>query len=311
MPDYTFGFVPGSRSYNMISGFVQDEIEIVDDKFYVTLGSKFEGNSFTGFEYQPSARGLWVLDKRHVLWGAVSRAVRTPNRYDEDVRIRRFIPPFIYVDINGNPNINSEEVIAYELGYRAQTTKRFAWDVSLFYNKYRNLTGIIEQSITPMPPIIFINSLENCGHGETYGFEWTASWEATSTWKLGGSYSFLVTQSEYYDPNGNVIRLPIGNNFNDPRNQVRLQSYWSFAPNWEFDVFLRYVDQFSTEIATTPSYLTMDVRLGWRPRKNLEFSIVGQNLFSPSHAEMNYDTYYGEPNYQTNRAVFAKMTWTR
>lgn len=35
--------------------------------------------------------------------------------------------------------MRSEELIAYELGYRAQPSERFSWDVALFYNVYENL----------------------------------------------------------------------------------------------------------------------------------------------------------------------------
>jgi iron complex outermembrane receptor protein len=34
-----------------------------------------------------------------------------------------------------------------------------------------------------------------------------------------------------------------------------------------------------------PSYLAMDLRWGWRPRPDLEVSIVGQNLLGPPHGE--------------------------
>ncbi|MGD9128417.1 MAG: TonB-dependent receptor, partial [Planctomycetia bacterium] len=314
MPSFTINFIPGSRSYNTISGFFQDEIELVDDKFYLTLGSKFEGNSFTGFEYQPSARALWALDDRHVLWGAVSRAVRTPNRFDENARASLYVDPsplpfMTFSQMVGSTASESENVIAYELGYRAQTNDRLAWDVALFYNQYENLLGAEQMTPQVVPPYAFIPlDVKNCGNGSTYGFEWTVSWEATKNWRLAGSYSFLVADIEYHGAPGGYIVPVIGNATDDPRNQIRLQSYWSFAPNWQFDTFLRYVDQ--TIDSHTPQYITMDARLGWRPNKHFEFSIVGQNLFSPHHLEMIQSFRYGEPTAEINRAVFAKMTWT-
>jgi iron complex outermembrane receptor protein len=314
-PYVTMRWDPSARLYSMISGFIQDEIELVDDKFYLTLGSKFESNSFTGFEYQPSIRGLWALDDRHVAWGAVSRAVRTPNRFDENGASRGFWSPtplLTYGSVRGNPNIKSEDVIAYELGYRAQASKRFSWDIALFYNQYENLMASTFDSAVVAPPYLYpYYTTKNCGRGYAYGFEWTANWEATKTWRLAGSYSFLVDSTTYTDPNhtGQRIIPVVGNSLNDPRNQVSLQSYWSFAPNWQLDSFLRYVDSLSSGAA--PAYITMDVRLGWRPRKNLEFSIVGQNLFAPSHLEFAPNFKYGETTCEINRAVFAKMTWTR
>lgn len=312
-PSYTVRFIPNSRSYDMISCYIQDEIEIVDDKFYLTVGSKFEGNSFTGFEYQPGIRGLWAIDDRHVAWGAVSRAVRTPNRFDENAITTGLVgtdPMLTFSQVTGSTSLESENVIAYELGYRAQTSKRFAWDVAVFYNQYENLMAALMGTIDVDPPYIFLPfNTQNNASGHAYGFEWTANWEATENWRLAGSYSFLVCTGNYCDPNGNRTVPVIGNTPNDPRNQVRLQSYWNFSPKWQFDCFLRYVDQLTTN--DTPSYITMDARIGWRPSKNLEFSLVGQNLFTPHHEEFSLYRKYGEPTCEINRAVFAKMTWTR
>jgi iron complex outermembrane receptor protein len=74
--------VPDSRTDQLFSAFVQDQIELVDDRLWLTLGSKFEHNDYTGFELQPSARLGWTLDARNKLWASISRAVRTPSRGD-------------------------------------------------------------------------------------------------------------------------------------------------------------------------------------------------------------------------------------
>jgi len=34
-------------------------------------------------------------------------------------------------------------------------------------------------------------------------------------------------------------------------------------------------------------YTRFDTRLGWKPNDNFELSLVGQNLFDPSHPESN------------------------
>ena len=46
---------------------------------YLTVGSKLEHNSFTGFKIEPSVRIAWYPDNMQTVWGAVSRAVRTPS----------------------------------------------------------------------------------------------------------------------------------------------------------------------------------------------------------------------------------------
>src|SRR3546814_6028217 len=48
----------------------------------LTLGNKFEHNSHTGLELMPNARLAWRVTDSTMLWSAVSRAVRTPSRFD-------------------------------------------------------------------------------------------------------------------------------------------------------------------------------------------------------------------------------------
>jgi iron complex outermembrane recepter protein len=75
-----FASIPTDRNYYIASQFAQDEIEIVPEKVRLILGCKLEENSYTFFEYQPTIRAMYTPDRKHTLWGAVSRAVRTPTR---------------------------------------------------------------------------------------------------------------------------------------------------------------------------------------------------------------------------------------
>ena len=76
---FVIGLDPASRTTNLYGVFVQDEIALVGDDLKLFVGSKFEHNDFSGFEYQPGVRLLWVVDPKHVAWAAVSCAVRTPR----------------------------------------------------------------------------------------------------------------------------------------------------------------------------------------------------------------------------------------
>lgn len=95
---------PDSRTNHLISAFVQDQIELVPDRFHLTVGSKIEHNDYTGFEVQPSVKMLWTPHERHTLWGSVSRAVRTPSRVEASGQVVIVgIPPTIKT-ISGSTN---------------------------------------------------------------------------------------------------------------------------------------------------------------------------------------------------------------
>ncbi len=57
---FTISLKPSSRRQQLFSGFVQDEITLVQDRLRLTLGTKLEHNDYTGVEVQPSGRLLWA-----------------------------------------------------------------------------------------------------------------------------------------------------------------------------------------------------------------------------------------------------------
>ena len=146
LPGYAISFNPSSLSQNLSSAFVQDEIRLADS-VSLTLGSKFEHNIYTGFEAEPSGRLAWSPTGHQTLWAAVSRAIRQPSRTDEDLRLNVSALPGpggldTLVSVFGNPNFKSEELLAYEVGYRVEPIKRVSLDFATFYNVYHDLRTV-------------------------------------------------------------------------------------------------------------------------------------------------------------------------
>src|SRR5690606_18013779 len=95
----------------------------LDDRLYLTLGSKLQRNDYTDTEHQPNVRLAWLATERQTLWAAVSKAVRTPARLNEDLVLYAPVdlpglPLPLYVNVVGSDDFESEELIARELGYR-------------------------------------------------------------------------------------------------------------------------------------------------------------------------------------------------
>ncbi|NLE38299.1 MAG: TonB-dependent receptor, partial [Pirellulaceae bacterium] len=173
---YAGGSIVATDSEQVPSYFVQDTITLVDDRFFVTLGSKFDHNSVTDFEYQPTARVTWTPDDRTSIWGAISRASRTPSLIER---------------ISTIPG--GEHVLAYEAGVRRQPTDRFYWEMAVFFNRYSDLIGS-DGSYVP----------SNIGRADIYGFELNGTYELNERWRLTAWYAFLVEYVEFpagYTPN--------------------------------------------------------------------------------------------------------------
>ena len=137
----TAPFVPLKKRDSIYSGFLQDELRLIPDKLSLTLGSKLEHNNYTGFEYQPSLRLLFTPTPTRTLWASISRAVRTPDRVDEDIQVDGFVlsPPIIFARVFGNHHLNAERLIAYEAGGRALVHPRFYLAMTAFHNAYHDL----------------------------------------------------------------------------------------------------------------------------------------------------------------------------
>ena len=296
--------VPDSRTLNLYSAFVQDEITIVPERLAVTLGSKFEHNDFTGFELQPSIRGWWAPAARQTLWASVSRAVRTPSRAESDVRINPAPPAPIppgRLTVFGNPDMVAEELLAYELGYRAQPHERLTFDLALFYNDYENLRTLERVARGPVSPSIVGNNLA----GETYGAELSATVQAAQPWRLQGGYTFL--EMHLHRARGSTdASTEVATEGSSPHHQFFVRSLLDLPWKIQFDSTLRYVD--ALPAPNIPSYLTLDLRLAWSPRKNLEVAIVGQNLLDDQHPEFA-PTFIGTQRTETERRVFGTFQW--
>ena len=272
-------YIPNYRTDNLFSAFVQSEFNLTED-LRLVVGSKFEHNDYTGFEVQPTIRMLWNINDKHSMWAAVSRAVRTPARVDEDLQINIIIPNSPQFRISGNKEINSEELIAYELGYRFNPTTNLLVDASLFYNNYDQLRSV-EASFQPFPVPTLLNTLDNQMFGFTYGLELASHWQVTETWKLIGSYSYLDTKLDI-TANSNYTEFELLEH-NSPTNQAGLRSLWNITDNVELDAALYYVDEMKSQKIT--GYTRFDLRLGWQAGKNLAISLGGRNLLDSQHSE--------------------------
>ncbi len=195
-------FNPNSRKDQLFSGFVQDEIELIDHSLWLTLGTKLEHNDYSGFEGQPTARVMWAPHAQHRLWGAVSRAVRTPSRSEHNMTLLNEVKPLPFpapfdktrIEMQGNTKFDSESVITYELGYRTTFIKSLSLDVTAFYSDYENLRFLeTPQEDTPLSfrdgMLVTSLALTNDYKAKSYGVETATVWQMLDWWYSGPQIS--------------------------------------------------------------------------------------------------------------------------
>jgi iron complex outermembrane receptor protein len=286
-------FLPPSVIHQWFNVFLQDEVALAGDRLHLTLGSKLEHNDYTGYEPEPSMRASWSLTKTQTVWTAISRAVRTPSRIDRDL----FSPATPPYRIAGGPDVVSERLLAYELGYRIQVDPHLSLSLATFYNDYHDL-----RSLEPLsPPAAFPVVINSGLNGYSAGAELTAEWQATPTWRLRAGYTQLHVSSAPQP--GRPDRASGRNVANDPTHQLLLRSLWDLSPTWDFDATLRSISSIANQ--RVPGYTELDLRLGWQATAALQFSLSGQNLLHAHHAEFNPPGSRRE----IPRSVYAKATW--
>lgn len=304
-------FDPDHRSTGLVSAFAQDTIHVIDKQLKLILGSKFEYNDLSGFEIQPNARAAWEINDRNTVWAAVSRAVRTPSLVDFDLKLDFLTFPagagVGEARILGNPRMKSEELIAYELGYRVKPADELFLDAAGFVNSYENLRSgetrptFIE--LTPAPPHAVVPTVfENRLHGIAYGGELSATWVPKDGLRFAAAYSYI---------NIDLKRSPSSNDTagevtegSTPRNQLHLRSFINVSKTVELDTLLNYVERLPD--LGVRGYVRLDARVGWKPKDNIEFSFGLQNIIDTTHRE------FGNPTIENptllERAVVASVT---
>jgi iron complex outermembrane recepter protein len=266
-------FLPAHVARQWVTAFAQDEIAIKPERLHLTLGTKVEHNDYTGFEIQPSGRLSWTIDSASTLWTAVSRAVRTPSRVDREL-FAPGQPPYF---LAGGPNFQSEEELAYELGYRHQRGA-FVFSLASFYSHYHGLRSL-EQVNPPNPTPLVIGNGQD---GESYGAELTAQYRASDRWRLRGGYTEMRVHI-WPNPGSTDTSRGAAESL-APDRQFFLHSSLDLPPHLELDAGLRSIGEISQQ--QVPAYTELNARLTWRPIAALDVSIVGQNLLHERHAEL-------------------------
>jgi iron complex outermembrane receptor protein len=297
---------PTSRDTSLYSAFLQDTITLVPKALDLTLGSKFEHNDYSGFEVQPSAKLAWYPTNNQTVWTSVSRSVRTPSRAEEDIRLNIAYDPTnaVMVQQRGIDAMKSEELIAYELGYRWRITPKLITDASVFYNDYNNLrTFEFGAPEVTSGGVVLPAEVKNLGKGNTQGFELATTWDVTSRWSLKGAYTY--TELDLKNKPGSTDIVLAQEEGKIPKNQFNIRSNMQLTDNIEWTNTVYYVDKLP--LYNVNDYVRLDTRLGWKIDNGIDLALVGQNLLENSHQEFGAPL-QGVAN-KIGREFYAKVTF--
>jgi hypothetical protein len=159
------------------------------------------------------------------------------------------------VRLRGNANFRSEQLHDFEVGYRAQWTRKLSLDATAYPSFYRRSPAMESEApqATVGPAGVRIEQLLSFGNlasARDYKGEVAWNWTIDGRWRVAASYAL-----PHLNP-----RLAPGSTDSLTESGIR-----SSLGN--------------------QAGLRADSRLGWRLGKAARFSVVGQNLVRGGHSE--------------------------
>jgi iron complex outermembrane receptor protein len=296
-------------------------MHFADDAVLLTVGAKLENNHFSGWGYEPSASLLWTPRQHHSLWISAARSLRTPSLFDVEAQGPFAVSPGsaatgglpVFVSFIPSPAFSTETVKDFEAGYRAQLSKKFSADLTAFYNQYSNIRSATSTAPvlarTPRPHLNVTDLTTNYAAAVGKGAEGSIAWQVLPAWKLEGSYTYNAINGwvDSSAPPSIIAGLKPPS-----RNKWRLQSYVNLSKSWKLDTFLYWSSagdplNYYTYDVPVPSYMRLDIRLGYKVTPHWQLSLAGQNLLQERHLEAVAELLSAQ-SYVT-RSIYLKSTW--
>lgn len=308
-------FTASSSRSRLWSALIQDDITLKPDEWTLTLGAKVEQFSSESPKFLPNIRALWTPQETQTFWASASKALRTPSRSDNNGVFRSLLPPEAvfegismprpaFVEVTGK--MESEELWAYEAGWKQRLGSGLTLDASVFINHYRNLRSSrydSNQSFCqpgnlpffacfgpPVPgqylvlPAVFSNAYS----GRSQGLEVWMDWQASRQHRLRGQATYLKVKLNAIGSNASSFETE----GSSPEWNRSLR--WSYTPSnrQEWDLSWRKVGALPNLLFNrrVPGYSAIDLNWSWRSSPAVQWSITGRNLLTSHHLEYISET---------------------
>jgi iron complex outermembrane receptor protein len=265
-------FDPGKADLFIANAFVQDRFALTP-QLSVTAGLKVENLPYSGASLLPEFRVAWKPGGSTLVWGAVSRAVRSPTPFDEDVEER--VGP---ISISGNPQFLTEKLTAFEGGVRIQPADAFSASITGFYHLYDDLRTI---ELNPGGPALVPLTWGNNLKGKTYGIEAWGDLRVARWWTLSGGATVLKRTFDFKP--GAFGILGTSQLGNDPPYVIKLHSAMNPVHDLTIDLDVRAYG--ALRQSAVPAYEELGARIAWQATPKVTLSVQSTNLLPGRHQE--------------------------
>jgi len=305
-------FDPTNAADETWNAFIQNRSSDIWENLDLIVGLKIEANDRmqSDYELQPSIRFNYQISESSSSWAALSKAVRSPTRAEQDATLSILIPANTEIlgQMLNEPTVvtltssgyDVEELTSLEAGYRTNFENNIRLDIAAFYNHFTGLAGGVATGppvLNPGPPALYAISVDlvNGTDFKTHGMEVSLWWHPSKKWRGRLNYSFVSN-----DSNAGFMTIPT------VEHQLNLNLSGTLSEDLRVNVDTRWIG--APTGLVMDDYLTVDIKAIWTLSPSLKISLAGRNLLG-EHLEYSAST-PSTRNTEIDRDFYLKIDWS-
>ncbi len=302
---------PKTYSMSEHAGFIEDEWQILDEKLFLTLGSRLTHNEFFGNHLSPRAYLVYNATDTLSLKGGVATGYKTPDVNQISPEVGTIQRGWTIVDF-GNKDLKPEKSTTYEVGAYYDNQADFRGSVTLFRNEFKDkildTDGSKRVNGIPVFGTCLGASSVNCPGWGTYfniegatvwGVELSGDYDILSNLNLSSNYTYNKSKIKTGDPTINTPRGPMkfsqtGLNRLDGKSLTATPEHvfhatltykpvksvkTFFSTNYESKLTSVQFGPGNRVRENTKDLLTFDTGVSWDANKHLTLSLNAYNIF--------------------------------
>ena len=240
--------------------------------------------------FNPKAGLNFTLNDKNKIYFSLSRAYREPTRSD----------------FENNINIQPEELVDYELGWKFNT-KKFYFSSNLYYMNYKNqlvLTGALDDVGSPIR--------KNSGKSFRKGIELESIFKATNNLEISSNISFSRNKNIDYKTNFDGVLTNWGDTDISFSPDLVSSIGVNFRPKEDINISIlnkfvgeQFMSNTESVVSKLNSYSTTDLNFIYSFKrskhfKEIIFTAMINNIFNKEYVSngyyYTYDDTWSEPN---------------
>ena len=301
---------PQRFSMNEHAGFLEDEIEILENTLFLTLGGRLTHNEYFGNHFSPRAYATFNIGDTWTIKGGVATGYKTPNVNQISPEVGTIQGGWRIIDF-GNKDLKPEKSTTYEIGLYYDNADDLRGNITLFKNDFKDkILDTDGSNINRIPayggcagaPSVNCpgwGTYFNIEGAEVYGVELSGDYDITKRLNFKANYTYSHSEIEtgdptIYTPNGavkfsqtNLSRLDGKSLTATPKHAAHATlSYRPIAPlstfiglNYESDLTSVQFGPGNRVSKNDKKLFTTDLGAQYDLNNNLSLNLTAYNIF--------------------------------